>query len=529
MDNKKKKIITIAFIIIIVLQLINKVYTGVKKEDLFIDEFYSYGLMNYKNPFIFQNDDFKNTWHDNEYFKEYLTIEKDELFNFAPVYNNQVNDVHPPFYYLLLRIISSFWIGTFSKWPGLILNFIIYIFAAIVLYKIADKIFKNKWYALLTVFLYGFSIFSTENTLYIRMYQLLELNILLVTYWHIKNYDKKELEYKDLITLTLLAVTGFLTHYYYILFLIGLYLVYLVKYIKNKNWKTLFKYTLFLLIAGVLILIIFPKCLEHLFLGYRGSNSIFSLTSTSLKYLSQKIRYYWNLINTSIFHFGILMFIVFAVVVKIIDIIIKLIRRKKIELNKNNLLWLITIPVAVYLAIVIKSSPFVDVRYILVVLVYILLIIVYILKDALELIIKNKKAVLIILCIVLTIATIPTFIYQNGLPYMYYGTKEILEDLRENYGDLPCIYIYTDATEMYNTFTYNYNFLLQSEQIYITTSIDYEKIRTILEQVDTSKGILLYETPINFWNTFDIFRFAGFNSYEIICDAYVEMTVYYIY
>lgn len=522
MKTKSKKIFNILFIIILLSQLITKIYVDTKKEDFFIDEFYSYALMNYKSPFIFRNDDFLNQWHNNDYFKDYVVIEKENIFNLTPVYTNQIQDVHPPFYYLLLRIFTTPFAGIFSKWPGLILNLTIYIFVAIILYKIAKMIFKDEKYALLTLAAYGFSIFSMENTLYIRMYQLLELELLLLVYWHLKNIDKP-LGIKNLSLLIVLNVLGVLTHYYYILFLAGIYLFFLFKYIKAKDKKSILKYTISMIISAVFVLVIFPYALSHIFSSYRGSNSLFNLTN--LGSFFSNIKGYWFLINSHIFLNGILPFLIVALVLIAFSIITK---KKKLHFAINKNIILILIPLSTYLILVIKTAPFIDIRYILPVLVYILLLTIYLSRFALDSILKNKKTIFIILCIAITIFTIPTFIYQDGMLYMYYGTKATLDDLKTNYGDLPCICIYTQASDMFNNFVYNYNFLLQSEQIYITEYLTPASVIEILEDVDTSKGILLYDVDYNITNRLRLLELDEFNAIELITDTYTN-SIYHIY
>ena len=63
---------------------IQPIYIDYHKEDFFVDELYSYGLMNYKQAFIFEEDTFINNWHNKEYFDDYLVVSKEEakdLFN----------------------------------------------------------------------------------------------------------------------------------------------------------------------------------------------------------------------------------------------------------------------------------------------------------------------------------------------------------------------------------------------------------------------------------------------------------------
>lgn len=522
MKQNSKKLFTILFIVILCCQIITKIYVDTKKEDFFIDEFYSYALMNYKSPFIFQNDDFLNNWHDNSYFKDYVTVEKENLFDFSPVYTNQIQDVHPPFYYLLLRIFANFFVDTFSKWPGLILNLFIYLFSAIMLYKIAKILFKDEKYALLTLFAYGFSIFSMENTLYIRMYQLLELHIMLLVYWHLTNYDDP-LNIRNLVVLTILVVLGVLTHYYYILFLAGIYLIYLFTYIKRKDWKSIAKYTSSLLISAGISLAIFPYAISHIFSSYRGANSLFNLTNMGSFFY--KIKNYWSLINSHIFHYGILPILVISILILLAYIIIK---RRNLHFRINKNLILVLFPLFLYLVIVIKSSPFVDIRYILPILVYILLFTIYFFKASLEALFKNKRNIFIIICIVIVLFTIPSFIYQNGILYMYYGTQDIFDNLKANYRHLPCIYIYTEASEMFNNFVYNYNFLLQSDQIYIARSLSPESVIEILKDVDVSNGILLYDVDYNVSNMLRILELDEFNNYKLVANTYTE-SIFYLY
>ena len=264
MKSKRNKKIVIILIFLIAFQLLFKIYIDINKEDFFVDELFSYGLMNYKQAFIFEEPTFVNNWHDKEYFDEYLIVSEEEADNFGRAYKNQKEDYHPPLYYLLLRIAAGFTIGTFTKWTGLILNLIIFIGCAIVLYFIGKLLFGDKRYAILLVAFYGFSKFSTENTLFIRMYQLLELQILLLAYWGLKNYYKKELKLKEMLLFVAIVVLGTLTHYYYIIFLLGISLVYIIKYIKKKQFKNLSKFLIAFVMAQLLICLIFPKYLDQI-------------------------------------------------------------------------------------------------------------------------------------------------------------------------------------------------------------------------------------------------------------------------
>ena len=92
MKIKEKTII----VIILIIQTIIFVIAGINKSYIHMDEAYSLGLTNYNKVEIQQNEDFYNTWHNKEYYEDYLSVNDNEKNNFLPVYENQKNDVHPP-------------------------------------------------------------------------------------------------------------------------------------------------------------------------------------------------------------------------------------------------------------------------------------------------------------------------------------------------------------------------------------------------------------------------------------------------
>ena len=102
MKNKKREILVIS--ILLVLQTILFVIVGFNKSYIHMDEAYSLGLASYDKVEIQYNEDFYDTWHTKDYYEDYLTVNDDEVGKYGQVYENQKNDVHPPLYYLFLRI-----------------------------------------------------------------------------------------------------------------------------------------------------------------------------------------------------------------------------------------------------------------------------------------------------------------------------------------------------------------------------------------------------------------------------------------
>ena len=449
--------IMIILVIIIILQLIYKIYVDYTKEDFFIDEIYSYGLMNNEEAFIFDRDDFKNNWHSGQYFNNYLTINSEEVWNLSSVYNNQVEDVHPPLYYLLLRISATLTINGFTKWTGLILNLVIFTFGALMMFKIGKTLFKSQVYSLLLVTLYGFSLFSTQNTTFIRMYQLLELQLLMLVYWHLKNFNK-DLTKLELLKLGILVITGFLTHYYYAVFAVGVYIVSMLQYIKEKQWKNILKYNVTLIVAGLLIIGIFPACLSHIFKGYRGKESINNFTyKGNPKKIWNRTISYLKIIKENMFNINVEYMIVGVLM------LIPVILLKKRKLN-DRIMYLV-VPVLIYILIISKSSPFIDLRYVISIIVFIVILLVYLLKNGLQALVKDRRIVLTIMLVIVTIYSIPT-LHNKKFEYIYYGNKEKIEKINQ-YKSIPCIYLYNDVSIEYNKFASNINYLRMFDNVYI--------------------------------------------------------------
>lgn len=295
----KKTILIIILTVIILIQVLARIYIGFKKEYFHIDEAYSYALMNYDKIQITENEDFYGNWHTKDYYIDYLSVNEDEKWDLKPVYENQKNDVHPPLYYLLLRIAATFTINDFTKWTGIILNIIISIFSTILVYFIANILFKNQKMALLTCFVAGLTLGALDTTAYIRMYELANLFVLLITYFHLRIYHKKDVQIKDLVFIGISILLGSLTHYYVIIYTAFLFILFVIKYISTKEYKNLRNYiTCFVIAAGVSILI-FPHSLRHMFSGYRGQEAQSNLLN--VESLVNNIATYTSIILKNLF------------------------------------------------------------------------------------------------------------------------------------------------------------------------------------------------------------------------------------
>lgn len=270
--RKNKLYIMIA----IVMQIGICLFAGTCKKSLFCDEIFSYGLAN-SEAYTFIDPETAEQysaagWVDEEYFTNYVEVDKGGL-SFQAAFQNQKRDVHPPLYYCLLHFVCWLFQGTFSKWTGIGLNLLFLIFADLIFLFIAEYLYQDIRKSVLAMMLWSCSAAGLSNILFIRMYLLLTCEILafaaLHVWWMKKN--RKELQRKDYAALLLLTAAGGLTHYYFYLFAFFFSGVICVWMLVCRRIGEMLKYGFALIGGGLLSVAVFPGTIAHIFGGYRGT------------------------------------------------------------------------------------------------------------------------------------------------------------------------------------------------------------------------------------------------------------------
>lgn len=301
MINKEKMIWKICVIIII--QFCICIYVGTEKKSFFCDEIYSYGLAN-SEAYSFIDPEsarqYSSTgWVEAKYFKNYVEVSEDQKLSFAATVRNQINDVHPPFYYCLLHLICYFFRGHFSKWTGLGLNLIILFFIDIFFLYITNYLFRDMKKAILAMIFWSCSAAGLSNILFIRMYLLQTCQILAFVAVHIRVIKCGQIKFQklDYILMLLLVVSGGLTQYYFYYFVFFFSGVLCVYFLISRQIVKLIKYSASLLGGFVSALLIFPYTINHVLSGYRGTEVLSNLSERD----SDVFNIYYNWINQSSF------------------------------------------------------------------------------------------------------------------------------------------------------------------------------------------------------------------------------------
>ena len=170
-------------ILLLVIQLCVAFYFCVQKQGFHYDEYYSYYSSNVTGGLHPTDMEWKDT---DEIRSEFMALPGEGLA-YGTVKLMQSWDVHPPLYYYVLRTVCVLTSGVFSKWQGLSINLLFFVFSWIVLALITKELTGNdKKKIALVCALFGFSPAIFSGITFIRMYMMLTFACLLILYVHIR-------------------------------------------------------------------------------------------------------------------------------------------------------------------------------------------------------------------------------------------------------------------------------------------------------------------------------------------------------
>ena len=464
------------------------------KADLSIDEIYTYSLSNSKNgmyffPTIFKEStapDYINRWIEGQTFKDYLCASDDNRFNYSNVYENQLQDTHPPLYYYVIHTICSFFPNKFSKWYGLILNVLFFVATQILLIKLSKKILNSNKYALFTSIIFGFSCASINNFSYISTNAMLTVFYLLSLNFFIRHLEDNKLTKLRFIELLMLTVLGSLTHYLFLLYIIILSMTTIVIDLKKHNYKQglfLFCTSIF---AFLLIYLLSPEINEQINYSLYVQETILGVKNIipNIGVYSYLIRKILGIPFPFYFYLGALGFICISCL-----ILSEIIKSYFIKFNQNNL-KLAIIPTFIIITLIslginYNESEINPIKYLIAFFPIISIIIISILKRL------NHKLITVFFIILSTISPL-------------WGTNQILKDTEYKYSSINnllrgnnVILFVSDKTNI-QAFTPT---LLQCNKILLSSN-DLQNLNKILEESSKIDGKTYLLTDNNIKDNF---------------------------
>lgn len=455
------------FIFLLIIQLLLLLYYGSLKKGMHFDECFSY--FNTNNSVGRQVFD-RSIISSEDIMKDFYVL-PDEKFNYSYVVTLQSYDVHPPLFYLFLHTLCSFMPNVFSIWQGISLNILYALLTSIFLYLIIKELTNNERITNLILSLIIINPAIISNVMFIRMYCLLTLWFSILIYLHIKiskTEDINHLSLKYPIIAAVITYLGFMTHYYYLVFLFFVEAAFWIPRLFNfkNNYKGFIKYFMCQLFAGILGIFSYPAALGHVNSGYRGVE----VKENLLNFSDIKLRFtFFNeLMNKYLFQ-GSFYIVLLIVCILLVTAYFFRKNKKTSDFNFSQTFTLLIIPSLGFYLICVKSALIGDdamMRYLLPIFPFIIIftaiLIIYLLKFELN----NKKAVNILLSFAYILFVIISVISLiNKKVFYLYPEVEHMNEIAENNSDNDCLYIYNNDETKY--FLWNdYDQLSRYENVY---------------------------------------------------------------
>lgn len=462
------------------------------KADFHTDEYLSYALSNHIGTFTMEVVDGETYEPAVAPFLENYAADHENRFNYSNVWDNQEMDVHPPLYYALLHTICSFFPSTFSKWYAGIIN-IIFVILTFRVYRGMLKLYnKNEAIDKVASVIFVFSGGVLSGVSFLRMYVMAMCLITCVAYLFSKIIVLNENNLKNYVYMFILAVGCALTHYYCVLYLMASCLVLGIWMLYGHKYKQLIGFVFTMCGSAGVSLAVFPAMWEHIFSGYRGTESWDNLKIFSLKDLENRVKTFFQMLDLQEFG-GILVYLIVGGVILLFlsplfqDKIIETEEKEK-KINCFFEWMLLVFPVITYFCLVSKSAVYLADRYIYpIYAVTLFLIIVGFGRLTCHWIqfIDLQISILVIMSVLIIVGT-----WSNmSWPYLYQNEAKRM-GIIEEYENLNAIVVYDaiwKTQQMYPEMTYmNSSTFITEEEIGLLDDYKYKNDKEIFVLISWS-------------------------------------------
>ncbi|MCX4323144.1 MAG: hypothetical protein OSJ59_09295 [Lachnospiraceae bacterium] len=285
----------VCFIMLWILQMAAAFWFCTQKQGFHEDEFYTYYSTARTNGFYVED----GKWMERDAYRNEFVVLPGERFQYGLVKEVQSWDVHPPMYYWVFHTVASLVPGVFSKWIGLSVNLFFHGINLILLTYLSYLASgRDERLPLLVTFVYGFSPAAMSGVVFIRMYEMLTTFVLLCAILHVRAV--RRLSVKTLLAMAGVTYVGFLTQYYYFIFLFFMATAFCVWMLwRDRNIWNCLRYGVFQGLAFVLAYLTYPAFPGQMFKGQRGAQAtenFFNLSNTF-----ERLQFFWDLMSRYVF------------------------------------------------------------------------------------------------------------------------------------------------------------------------------------------------------------------------------------
>ena len=390
-------------------------------------------------------------WITSGQFRDYVTVDGSDAFDYLSVYFNVKDDNHPPVHFMLLHTMSSLFPGTLSPWLGCTINLIcvgITLWLLLRLGRQLSEIFgmeeQGRLLGTLAVLLYGLSTGALASVLLIRMYCLLSCLCVALLSMHVEKWKEHGFDRsnKGLIAITVL---GFLTQYFFLFYCILLAAVTAAGLLCSKRMRELWIYIRSMVVAAVIGLVLFPFAIADVFSSGRGVEALDNLASGFAGYGARLLAFARILADRTV---GDLLLGAGCVTAVVLAVVLWYRRHRGQELSMSRevrgILCMLIIPVVGYYLLACRMSPYLVDRYVMPVFPMIALLFALLLCSLGKRLAKVSgwKGRLVgigLMALILVVQGLRLASYDGEYLYRGYGQQE---QLAEEYASLPCICVY---------------------------------------------------------------------------------------
>ena len=524
-----KENVHVSTIFIYGLFLVFMILTISNKENFNVDEIYSYGLANHQGGIDISFEDSKTYNSSVEPYLEYLTVNKSHRFDYENVWKNQINDVHPPLYYVILHTICSIFAGTFSKWYAGSINIIFALLTLLVLRKLIRKFTAcdEKTCSIVSVvFILSSGILSTVS--FFRMYIIAMFWVTLLTYMLVKEIGEWKFDLSYFVKLFSIALLGALTHYYCIMYTVFICAVFCAVLIVRKKWFPVGGFIVTGCLAGGTAYMLFPAMIKHMFFGYRGTQALDNLQQSPYEFWT-RIKQFFNIVDKEVFGNTLCYIaagVVFAMIIYCIlekqdsfrKLLVRLLTALHADCETAKIIAIryviVCVSIVIYFLFVSKAAAYISERYMFpvygVAFVGLTSFVIMIARNVFQ----EKTAFLVI---VIMMSMIVVNEWKNiGWSYLYKSSISLLEE-SEKYRDVDCLYIYDYKWKTEPSFmeiqSYKSITFVQAENIAEISSLDITDqnqlmIMIIGDKEDTLKKIMEIYSQLTTYKEIGSFGYA---------------------
>lgn len=390
-------------------------------------------------------------WITSGQFRDYVTVDGSDAFDYLSVYFNVKDDNHPPVHFMLLHTMSSLFPGTLSPWLGCTINLICVGVTLWLLLRLGRQLSEilgmeeqGRLLGILAVLLYGLSTGALASVLLIRMYCLLSCLCVALLSMHVEKWKEHGFDRsnKGLIAITVL---GFLTQYFFLFYCILLAAVTAAGLLCSKRMRELWIYIRSMTLAAVIGLALFPFAIADVFSSGRGVEALDNLASGFVGYGARLLAFARILADRTV---GDLLLGAGCVTAVVLAVVLWYRRHKGQELSMSRevrgILCMLIIPVVGYYLLASRMSPYLVDRYVMPMFPMIALLFALLLcclgkrlaKDSGW---KGRLVGIGLMALIIVVQGLRLASYDGEYLYRGYGQQE---QLAEEYASLPCICVY---------------------------------------------------------------------------------------